>query len=177
MVGEIADSLLLGLDFLEHCISIIDLQNYTITFDGNVLPIRQFGSGPDEKVDVFQVYVHKKTVIPPCSIRYVLLKTDRPFQGDILVETEKNSIGLLAPNALIDKTQRMIPYRNTTEKFVTLTKGQKIGTGIGISDVIDLEDNEAVKVNQIKQSSRESKNKDERNKTEIPSQATVTKSI
>ena len=55
VVGEIADSLLLGLDFLEHCSSIIDLQNYTITFDGNVLPIRQFGTGQDKKVDVFQV--------------------------------------------------------------------------------------------------------------------------
>ena len=87
-----------------------------------------------------------------------------------MVKTQKNSIGILAPNALIDKNQRMIPYRNTTGKFVTLTKGQKIGTGIGISDVIDLDDSETVKVNQIKQSSRESKNKDERNKTEIPSQ-------
>lgn len=60
VVGEIADSLLLGLDFLKFHNSIIDMEKMTLTLDQSIIPITKIKTKDCENVQVFRVSLRKE---------------------------------------------------------------------------------------------------------------------
>ena len=68
-VGEIADSLLLGLDFLKFHNNIIEMEKMTITLDRSIIPITKIKTKYCENVQVYRVSL-QRTVIPPQSIKF-----------------------------------------------------------------------------------------------------------
>lgn len=127
VVGEIADSLLLGLDFLKAHNGIINLENFTLTVDTALIPITKIKrEGSKNGVEIYRVSLQKRTVIhvPPQSVKFIPVQIDKHFKDLLCVETDKNiSNGLLPPNSVISVGQTKISFRNPTDRFITLKKG------------------------------------------------------
>ena len=83
VVGEIADSLLLGLDFLKFHNSIIDMEKMTLTLDQSIIPITKIKTKDYENVQVYRVSLQERTVIPPQSIKFASVLVDPPFTGSL----------------------------------------------------------------------------------------------
>lgn len=150
VVGDIADSLLLGLDFMKRHQGIVNIKNMTLTLDQKTIPITKIKTQNSEEVEIYRVSLQKRTVIPPQSVKFASIHTDKPFQGSICIETVKGiSSGLMPPNSLIGSIQQTIPFRNPTDRYITLKKGQNVGFGIEIKDFMYLNENEEVSVNKI----------------------------
>lgn len=150
VVGEIADSLLLGLDFLKAHNGIINLENFTLTVDKALIPITKIKTeGSKNGVEIYRVSLQKRTVIPPQSVKFIPVQIDKPFKDLLCVETDKNiSNGLLPPNSVISVGQTKISFRNPTDRFITLKKGKNVGFGMEIDELISMED-EKFLVNKI----------------------------
>ena len=87
VVGEIADSLLLGLDFLKFHNSIIDMEKMTLTLDQSIIPITKIKTKDYENVQVYRVSLQERTVIPPQSIIFASVLVDQPFTGSLCIVT------------------------------------------------------------------------------------------
>lgn len=151
VVGEIADSLLLGLDFLRAHNCIINLENFTLTVDKALIPITKIKTeGSKNDVEIYRVSLQKRTVIPPQSVKFIPVQIDKPFKDLLCVETDKNiSDGLLPPNSVISAGQTKISFRNPTDRFITLKKGKNVGFGMEIDELISMEDEEEFSLNKI----------------------------
>lgn len=150
VVGEIADSLLLGLDFLKFHNSIIDMEKMTLTLDQSIIPITKIKTKDYENVQVYRVSLQERTVIPPQSIKFASVLVDRPFTGSLCIDTNKDMLnGIVPPNSIISQCQSKIPFRNHTDQFVTLKKGKNIGFGMEIDDLKYLNEDEQISVNKI----------------------------
>ena len=165
VVGEIADSLLLGLDFLKTYESVIDLRNYTVTIDRDVIQAVQVKTEEHKEVKIYQVFVKARTVIPPESVKFVPLQTDRPFKGELCIETASlaHLHGLMPPNSVINENQTFIGFRNPTNKYITVKKGQKVGQGLEVEEVTDLEENASFMVNKIEVAEGDSNSQNQHN--------------
>ena len=98
---------------------------------------------------MYRLSVQKRSVIPPQSVKYVTLIPDRPIQNSICVDTNKDLQGLMPLNSAIDKDQTTIPFRNPTDRYITLKQGQCIGTVMEINDIFDLEGDETFSINKV----------------------------
>ena len=70
VIEVIADSLLLGLDFLKFHNSIIDIEKMTLTLDQSIIPITKIKTKDCENVQIYRVSLQERTVILPQSNLY-----------------------------------------------------------------------------------------------------------
>lgn len=143
-MGEITDSLLLGLEFLKAHNNIINLENYTLTVDKALIPITKIKTeGSKNGVEIYRVSLQKRTVIPPQSVKFIPVQIDKPFKDLLCVETDRNiSNGFLPPNSVISVGQTKSSFRNPTDSFITLKRGKNVGFGMEIDELISMEDEE-----------------------------------
>jgi hypothetical protein len=74
-VTPMADDLILGLDFLEHHGSQVDLEKHTVRI-GDQLLSAQMRKELTEEIHVNRVFIAKRIVIPPNSVKHALVKID-----------------------------------------------------------------------------------------------------
>ncbi|VDI51055.1 Hypothetical predicted protein, partial [Mytilus galloprovincialis] len=65
VAAEITDKVILGIDFLEHFKAIIDLGNYTVQINQDLIPAICLGNKEGKISHVYRVTVGRKTVVPP----------------------------------------------------------------------------------------------------------------
>ena len=151
VLGEIADSLLLGLDFLKTYESVIDLRNYTVTIDRDVIQAAQVKTEEHKEVKIYQVFVKARTVIPPECVKFVPLQTDRPFKDELCIETASvaHLHGLMPPNSVINENQHSLASGTQSINVLQWKKGQKVGQGLEVEEVTDTEENASFMVDNI----------------------------
>ena len=150
VVGNMSDEFLLGLDFLQRHRAVINLDTYTVQLNGTTINLSQVEDGNHDKINVYRVTVNKRTVIPPQSMQFVKIQTDKPVSNPIMVQPQYKHHGLVSPNSVIDPQQNTsLLFRNATDKYVTIKRGQEVGMAIEINEVFDLEDDEIAYINKI----------------------------
>ena len=100
VVADISDSILLGVDFLEHPQSILNLQELSVSIGKMKMPIKCIYNKNHEKVNIYIVQMKKKIVIPPKSCIYVNVKFDNTADFDVVINQYHNIHGLLSPNCV-----------------------------------------------------------------------------
>ncbi|CAG2245689.1 unnamed protein product [Mytilus edulis] len=141
VAAEITDKVILGIDFLEHFKAIIDLGNYTVQINQDLIPAICLGNKEVKILHVYRVTVGRKTVVPPQSMKVLKIEIDRTPNSDIIIQPNYELKGLLTPNVVLKIGQEVSTVvRNGSNKFVTLKGGLKFGIGTEIECTIPLTD-------------------------------------
>ncbi|CAG2228578.1 unnamed protein product [Mytilus edulis] len=141
VAAEITDKVILGIDFLEHFKAIIDLGNYTVQINQDLIPAICLGNKEGKISHVYRVTVGRKTVVPPQSMKVLKIEIDRTPNSDIIIQPNYELKGLLTPNVVLKIGQEVSTVvRNGSNKFVTLKGGLKFGIGTEIECTIPLTD-------------------------------------
>ncbi|CAG2197087.1 unnamed protein product [Mytilus edulis] len=141
VAAEITDKVILGIDFLEHFKAIIDLGNYTVQINQDLIPAICLGDKEGKISHVYRVTVGRKTVVPPQSMKVLKIEIDRTPKSDIIIQPNYELKGLLTPNVVLKIGQEVSTVvRNGSNKFVTLKGGLKFGIGTEIECAIPLTD-------------------------------------
>ncbi|CAG2200297.1 unnamed protein product [Mytilus edulis] len=141
VAAEITDKVILGIDFLEHFKAIIDLGNYTVQINQDLIPAICLGDKEGKISHVYRVTVGRKTVVPPQSMKVLKIEIDRTPNSDIIIQPNYELKGLLTPNVVLKIGQEVSTVvRNGSNKFVTLKGGLKFGIGTEIECAIPLTD-------------------------------------
>ncbi|CAG2200320.1 unnamed protein product [Mytilus edulis] len=144
VAAEITDKVILGIDFLEHFKAIIDLGNYTVQINQDLIPAICLGNKHDKEGKISHVYrvtVGRKTVVPPQSMKVLKIEIDRTPKSDIILQPNYELKGLLTPNVVLKICREVSTVvRNGSNKFVTLKGGLKFGIGTEIECAIPLTD-------------------------------------
>ena len=138
VVADISDSILLGLDFLEHHQAILNLQDFSVSIEQMKMPIKCLYNKNHEKVNIFRVQMKKKMVIPPKSCIYVDVKFDKTPDFDVVINPYHNIQGLLSPNCVTKKDQNVILFKNPTDKYITVRKNADVGTAMQLDQIINI---------------------------------------
>ncbi|CAC5415384.1 unnamed protein product [Mytilus coruscus] len=138
---NITDKVILGIDFLEHFKAIIDLGNYTVQINQDLIPAICLGNKEGKISHVYRVTVGRKTVVPPQSMKVLKMEIDRTPISDIVIQPNYELKGLLTPNVVLKIGQQVSTVvRNGSNKFVTLKGELKFGIGTEIECAIPLTD-------------------------------------
>jgi len=137
IVANITDSVILGLDVLKHVKAVINLVDYEVAINGEIIP----ASIKDEKggqIKVCRVELSRKVVVPPQTEVQLEAKLHGNCNGDVIVQPTTKLKGLLMPNILTSaKEQIPVILRNTTDKFITIKKQSQVGTATEIASIVD----------------------------------------
>ncbi|VDH91344.1 Hypothetical predicted protein [Mytilus galloprovincialis] len=86
VAAEITDKVILGIDFLEHFKAIIDLGNYTVQINQDLIPAICLGNKEGKISHVYRVTVGRKTVVPLQSMKVLKIEIDRTPNSDIIIQ-------------------------------------------------------------------------------------------
>ena len=137
-VAEMADSLLLGLDFLVAKQCKVDFMNNTVDLPGEtiVAALRQGFEG--ELCSVFKVVSTKRTTVPPnMRIRLPVKVCQQDHEDkDFIIEPKCDQLkGLVASHSIVSSSG-YIDVISDTDVSVTIKNDQAVGTAIEIDEVI-----------------------------------------
>lgn len=137
IVAKINDQVILGLDLLKHLKANINLDDFTITVKGEVLPIVKIQSNTTENITVYRIKLDEPVTVPSHTTVRIPVKFPATFDREFAVQPIKNLKGLLMPNIIV-KANSQIPIilNNVTDKDVFLKKNHAIGTAMQVAEVL-----------------------------------------
>lgn len=97
-IANIDDSVILGLDFLEHNKVDISLQNFSLSIAQNIISAKCVANKNKERIDILRVQIKKRVVIPPRSSVYAEIVFDKSPNSDVVINPCRDLNGLLSPN-------------------------------------------------------------------------------
>ena len=143
-IADIDDSVIIGLDFLEHFKVKINLQNFSLSIGTNTFPAKCVANKDKEKIHIFRVQTKNKVVIPPRSSMYTKIKFDEEPNSDLVISPCHDINGLLSPNCVLKCDQRFILLKNPTDRFISVKRNSDMGIGIPIDQIIESESFESI---------------------------------
>ncbi|VDI09313.1 Hypothetical predicted protein [Mytilus galloprovincialis] len=156
VIADIPDTVLLGIDFLEHNKVIIDLQKNSIQLNNEFLPLTFIKDEENTEVKIYRIKLTEKAIVPPFSMRYVHIGSDSEPESDLVIHPQKDLKGLLAPHIICNKTSPIALLRNPTERPIMLRKYHTFGTGVEVEEILDAALEADIKVNRLKTEERQS---------------------
>ncbi|CAG2201940.1 unnamed protein product [Mytilus edulis] len=156
VIADIPDTVLLGIDFLEHNKVIIDLQKNSIHLNNEFLPLTFIKDEENTEVKIYRIKLTEKAIVPPFSMRYVPIGSDSEPESDLVIHPQKDLKGLLAPHIVCNKTSPIALLRNPTERPIMLRKYHTFGTGVEVEEILDAALEADIKVNRLKTEERQS---------------------
>ncbi|CAG2215849.1 unnamed protein product [Mytilus edulis] len=163
IVADITDSVLLGLDFLQHLQAVIDLANYTVKINNQTLQASAVKSN-NKEMKVCRVTLNQNVVIPSMTAIEFSAMLEGKVNSDICFQPNQNFIGIMMPYIVTtpDKTVP-ITIRNLTDKNISLRKGTNLGTAVEIDEVLENQNPEqnSITARQISRDGNHSKKTEE----------------
>ncbi|CAC5375552.1 unnamed protein product [Mytilus coruscus] len=132
IVADITDSLLLGLDILQHLKAVIDLANYTVKINNQTLHASAVKSN-NKEMKVCRVSLNQNVIIPSMTAIELSAMLEGTVNSDICIQPNQKLNGIIMPYIVTipDKTVP-ITIRNLTDKNISLRKGTNLGTAVEI---------------------------------------------
>ena len=142
-VAQIAEPLIIGIDFLCHFGAKLDFRNYIFTLNDEKKGIHLFKTESGDSFEVCPVTIDKKTVIPPNSVVRTLVKSS--LLNETYAIHSVNSQGLLIPNTVVTGGGTHVPVQlvNDQNRYVRLKKGHVIGHAIQCDVVLEVTDTDS----------------------------------
>ena len=106
-VAQIAEPVIIGIDFLCHFGAMLYFQNYMFILNDEKKGIHLFKTESGDSFEVYPVTIDKKTVIPPNRVVRILAKSS--LLNEIYAIHSVNSQGLLIPNTVVTGGGTHIP--------------------------------------------------------------------
>ncbi len=133
-----ADSIILGLDFLEHFGCNVDLSSSTVTIQGELVDATLKRNADGQRIQVSRVVLTKRTVVPPDSLAHAWVKFTGSVDSDVgfCVESSGRNKGLMLANAVVYDSKVPVRILNPTSRFVTLHTGHHIGNAVEVSELV-----------------------------------------
>ena len=157
-VADISDQMILGLDFLKESQAVVDLRKCEMVIGGKSIAARYL-NGDGEQEGIGQVFVKRKTVIPPNSIRMLQARTEGNIGGTCCFTPTFDHQDVFSPhtlNQVDEKSSITVCLRNHSNRFVTFKRGFCLGLCTSASILDD--DIETYEVRNIKKSTYSSEN-------------------
>ena len=134
-VAPITDTVLLGLDFLEHYDCVIDLAHNVITLDGREVPcaIRKGANFPQPQC---RILISSSMTIPANSMDLVSCALERSddIVGELLVEPVLSDSKVQSLPTLVDgKSPLFLPVINTTGAPISMKAHRTFGYAVPLS--------------------------------------------
>ena len=125
-LAQIAEPVIIGIDFLCHFGGKLDFQNYMFTLNDEEKGIHLFKTESGDTFEVYPVTIDRKTVIPPNSVVRILAKSS--LLNEIYAIHSVNSQGLLIPNTVVTRGGTHVPVQlvNDQNRYVRLKRGHVI---------------------------------------------------
>ena len=141
--ADIGDSFIIGIDFLKSVKCKIDLDGNNLELaNGDRIPATMKRNADGEAVHVSRVLLHRKTTIPPKSMKLVKAKLESPAEVPFLLKTAESSSVFAVPVMVEGKGPLKVCVVNLGEELVSLQRKQNLATTIEIDAMVDGQDSE-----------------------------------
>lgn len=101
IVAKINDEVILGLDLLKHLKANINLDDFTITVKGEVLPIVKIQSNTTGNITVYRIKLDEPVTVPSHTTVRISVKFTATFDREFTVQPIKNLKGLLMQQTMM----------------------------------------------------------------------------
>ena len=146
--ADIGDSFIIGIDFLKSVKCKIDLDGNNLELvNGDRIRATMKRNADGEAVHVSRVLLHRKTTIPPKSMKLVKAKLESPAEVPFLLETAESSSVFAVPVMVEGKGPLKVCVVNLGEELVSLQRKQNLATAVEIDAMVDGEDSEETQEN------------------------------
>ena len=146
--ADIGDAFIIGIDFLKSVKCKIDLDGNNLDLaNGDRIRATMKRNADGEAVHVSWVLLHRKTTIPPKSMKLVKAKLESPAEVPFLLETAESSSVFAVPVMVEGKGPLKVCVVNLGEELVSLQRKQNLATAVEIDAMVDGEDSEETQEN------------------------------
>ena len=127
-VADICEDFILGVDFLLHFGTKIDLSDYTFLFKNKVIPVKICRTNSME-YRVSRVIAARKYVVPPETALRIKCKLDAPFENEYSLQPNRKFTKVLIPNTVHSPSgsELELVVINDTRRYATVKKDQLLG--------------------------------------------------
>ena len=134
-VANIADKMLLGLDFLLKHKVVIDLSECCLKVLDCLIPFVFMRNAANERYCVSKVSLSEKVHIPPGTVKNVkVILQAEPHK--VMALQPRIDTKVLIPNCIFDSGKPIVPIMNDTDVEVTLQSDYMIGSAIEVDKIL-----------------------------------------
>lgn len=140
-ITSMADDFILGLDFLEHHQSQVNLENGTVQIGGQLINA-DMKAKPPRDFHVNRVNLSRKTVVPPNTMVLTEVKIDTASDEPVpyCVEAVGSNEDLLVARALVTGSLGTLRIINNSDHYISLKQGHQIGMASEVVEIKEVED-------------------------------------
>ena len=148
--ADIGDSFIIGIDFLKSVKCKIDLDGNNLELaNGDRIPATLKRNTDSGAVHVSRVLLHRKTTIPPKSMKLVRATLESPADVPFLVEPKESSSLFAVPVMVGGNGPLKVCLVNLGEELISLKRKQNLATAVEIDALVDTEDVEETREKDI----------------------------
>ena len=148
--ADIGDSFIIGIDFLKSVKCKIDLDGNNLELaNGDRIPATMKRNTDSDAVHVSRVLLHRKTTIPPKSMKLVRAMLESPADVPFLLEPKELSSLFAVPVMVEGNGPLKICLVNLGEELISLKRKQNLATAVEIDALVDTEDVEEIREKDI----------------------------
>ena len=148
--ADIGDSFIIGIDFLKSVKCKIDLDGNNLELaNGDRIPATMKRNTDSDAVHVSRVLLHRKTTIPPKSMKLVRATLESPANVPFLLEPKESSSLFAVPVMVEGNGPLKVCLVNLGEELISLKRKQNLATAVEIDALVDTEDVEETREKDI----------------------------
>ena len=127
-VANIAEPLIIGLDFLCHFKAVLNLDKGTLMLNRYSLRFNQFKTSEGNEYSCVPVIAHEKLNLPPSTVLRTSARLAKTLSGEIVISPSGKNKGVLLPNTIVQAAE-MVPIQlvNDTNVPILIPVGHVLG--------------------------------------------------
>ena len=136
--ADIGDDFIIGIDFLKSVQCKIDLEGNILELgngDRVQATMKQNGDGQERKVS--RVLLHKKTSVPPKTMKFVKATLEHPIDAPFMLEPGDSAPVFAVPVLIEGKGPMQVCVVNLGEQLVSLRRKQEVATAIQVDAMVE----------------------------------------
>ena len=148
--ADIGGSFIIGIDFLKSVKCKIDLDSNNLELaNGNRIQAIMKKNTDSDAVHVSRVLLHRKSTIPPKSMKLVRATLESPVEVPFLLEPKESSLLFVVPVMVEGSGPQKVCLVNLGEELISLKQKQNLATAVEIDTLVDTKDLEVTREKDI----------------------------
>ena len=133
-VIDMTDTIILGLDFLNACSAVVDLQDMSVSINGEPVPA-QLVEGSNQSLS--DVLLTKTVKVPPNSNMLLTVEVKSPPEGDYVIVPVRSKCPALISNVIGTGSQCILNIINDSGRHVKIEKGTCVGYAEPVDEIFE----------------------------------------
>ena len=136
--ADIGNDFIIGIDFLKSVQCKIDLEGNILELgNGDRVQATMKQNGDGQEMKVSRVLLHKKTSVPPKTMKFVKATLENPTDAPFMLEPRDSASVFAVPVLIEEKGPMQVCIVNLGEQLVSLRRKQEVATAIQVDAMVE----------------------------------------